>query len=356
MKKISLAAICVAMAVSSAFAGLFPARFDGLFGFKFGDRLVGSGHTVIPAGDGTLLATIEPKKPEFIFQQYFLCLIPKTNVIVGFCGASSFEPGEKSKCDKEYDSCREKVENHFKIKMKSIKQTASGVGDSMTVIRNCAFVFKDERTLAIQMLKDISGGYTIRFAAVDIKSAKSSVLEAKAIADSSSFEGLFGRKLGVKVPVSEDETKVANGLCLQVFEPEKKFLDYSTYAIQILPHSRRTCGIVAINILNERFPATECFSETCRLLEKKFNLSMTDISSNYDTSKPDEDGEQMIKAAAMTFPGSSRMISVECLKDVDENDFRVRLSALDLVLHGTLESEQKAAAKAKADAKALDAL
>ena len=344
------------MAAVSAFAGLFSAKFDGLFGFKFGDRLIGSGHTVIPAGDGTLLATIEPKKPEFIFQQYFLCLLPKTNVIIGFCGVDTFESGEKSKCDKEYDSCREMIEKHFKIKMKSINPTDSGVGDAMTVIRNCAFVFKDERTLAIQMLKDISGDYTIRFIAVDITSAKRPVQEAKTLAKSSSLEGLFGRKLGVKAPVSEDETKLANGMCLQVFEPEKKFLDFGTYVMHILPHSRRTCGIVAVNILKERFPATECFSETCRLLEMKFKVPMTDLSSNYDPNKPDEDGEQMIKVAAITFPGSSRMITVECLKDVDANDFRVRLSALDLILQGALESEQKASAKAKSDAKALDAL
>ena len=110
----------VAMTAVSAFAGLFPAKCDGLFGFKFGDRLVvGTDHTVIPAGDGTLLATIEPKKPEFIFQQYFLSLIPKTNVIIGFSGVSTFESGEKSKCDKEYDSCRETIEKYFKIKMRS---------------------------------------------------------------------------------------------------------------------------------------------------------------------------------------------------------------------------------------------
>ena len=65
-----------------------------------------------------------------------------------------------------------------------------------------------------------------------------------------------------------------------------------------------------------------------------------DVTSNYDTTKPNEkSGDQVVKVAGLVFPGSTRLIEVQCMKVVRENIFHVRVLASDNELEaGPLES------------------
>ena len=118
MKKVvSIVAMAVMAGVSSfAELPLFPMQkevgFDGLFGVKFGERMP-SNVAVTPSPDGTLLTQLEPKDPEFVFQEYYACLLPQTYVVVGFAAADTFKDGELDKCNEAYGRCRKAVEKRF---------------------------------------------------------------------------------------------------------------------------------------------------------------------------------------------------------------------------------------------------
>ena len=228
--------------------------------------------------------------------------------------------------------------------------------DQQTVLLNCGLELANKKFMMLQTIKNDPGGYTVRLIFLDIKAIQEPVEKAIKEADSlPALEGLFGKKLAARVRVSADEAVMANGMYLQCFEPEKKFLDFNLYALHILPQSRKICEIVAINDFKDRFSATACYAKVCQLMDKKFGRKMTDASSNFDSTKPDADGEQMIKCAVIVFPNSKRGIEVHCLWDVDDKVFRVRITASDLLLLNALESEKRGANK-DLDAKALDAL
>ena len=362
MKKLVSVVVLAAMTSVSSFAEsqLFKrrtvSRFDGLFGAKFGERMP-SNAAVIPAGDGTLVSELEPKEPEFVFQDYFASLLPQTHVIVGFIGVDTFKANELVKCNEAYDRCKKAVEARFGKKMTVIPPTESGVGEAQTVLRNCIVEVTNDRAVMLQSLKEASGGYLFRLFAFDAKAARTTIKQHE-MAEKSipPLEGLFGRQLGEKVPVSADETSLAEGWHFQTFEPEKKFLDFNIYAVMILPRSRKVGMVVAVQDFNERFLASECFKRVCQLLEKKFNQKMTDTSSNFSSTKPDADGEQIFKATTMSFPHSLRFIEVHCLRDVDDKVFRVRITASDQSLISALDSEKKALEREKSDKAALDAL
>lgn len=362
MKKAITIVVLAAMAGVSSFAELplftkpSQVKFDGLFGVKFGERMP-SNVPVVPSPDGTLLTEIEPKEPEFVFHDYFACILPKTYVVVGFVGVDTFQDDELEKCSKAYNRCRKAVEARFGKKMAVIPPTESGVDESQTVLSNCGAMVAGNRFVMLQSVKEASGGYIFRLIALDLKASKSAIEQFKKDAASiSPLEGLFGRRLGEKVSVSPDEEALAEGWCVQVFEPEKKFLDFDLYIVGILPKSRKTGMVAATKDFDERFEATECFTRVCQLLEKKFRQKMTDASSNFDATKPDEDGEQIFKASAMTFPNSWRYIEVHCLKDVDDKVFRVSISAYDQSLVDSLDSETKTLKREESDKAALDAL
>ncbi len=335
----------------------FGTRPNGFFGAKFGERVPASA-PVVPSGDGTLLTPLDPKQPEFSFQEYYAYILPQTRAIVGFCGADVFNGDEEDKCNEAYARKRKVIEARYNKKMITLPPVKSGVGDSMSVLRNCGVNLPGGRLVALQVTKDISGDYTLRFIALDIKACRGTVEDSRERAKTlPPLNGLFGRRLGETVAVSDEEVTLANGMCIQAFEPEKKFLDFEIYVLHVLPKSRKINAIVAVNNFKDRFDANECFTKVCQLLEIKFGQKLTDASSQFDASKPDEDGELMIKACVMSFPGSSRFIEVDFLKDVDENVFRVRISASDLLLAGALESEMRSTTRRKSDdAAALDAL
>ena len=101
MKKSALFVLLTALSVATTSVAGSTCDFNGMFGFKFGERMV-SAANAIPAGDGTLLVAIEPDEPEFIFDQYFLNILPKSKMIVGFSAISSFGTGDEVDCTKRY--------------------------------------------------------------------------------------------------------------------------------------------------------------------------------------------------------------------------------------------------------------
>ncbi len=339
----------------SSLSDIHNPRLDGLFGYKFGDRMPENA-AVLPSGDGTLLASIEPKHPEFPFQQYFACLLPQTRVIVGFTAADNFQDDEFVLCNAAYVRCKGAIEARYDKKMRYFSPGKSGLTGQQTVLLNCGLEFADKKFMMLQTIKNDPGGYILRLIVLDIKAIEEPMEKMKQKMSSlPALEGLFGQKLAARVPFSADETVLANGLCLQLFEPEKKFLDFNVYALHILPRSRKTCEILAVKDFDDRFSAIACHAKVCRLLEKKFGLKMTDAIANFDSTKPDADGEQMIKCAVIVFGESKRGIEVHCFWDVDDKTFRVRIVAIDILLVSALESEVKSANK-DSDAKAIDAL
>ena len=361
MKRLAIVVGVAAMAAMHLCAkpGLLDsarAGIDGLFGAKFGDRLSASA-AVIPSGDGTVLSPLDPKEPEFVFQEYFASAFPQTRVIVGFIGVDIFEDDELDKCNAAYNRCKAAIEKRFGKKMGNFPTPESNLVSSQTVLKNCGAELAGSRFFMLQAIKNDSGGYILRFIALDLKATKEVVAQYQQVAKSQpQLDGLFGRKLGARAPASNDEVALAGGMRIQQFEPEKRFLDFSVYGITILPQSRKICGVFAVSDFEDRFSATECFSRACSLLEKKFGQQMTDASANFDSTKPDDDGEQIFKCSAMCFMKSLRFIEVHCLKDVDDDVFRVRISAYDQSLRDALESEKRRTGVESADKDALDAL
>ena len=329
---------------------------DGFFGLKFGERIA-SDKPTIPSPDGTLICQIEPKDPEFHFETYCAFLLPKTRSVCGFVATSDFSADEKAKCQKVYQLHCQKISARFG-KMKDASDSPSPTGSDLDkVCRAGMFVVPGRMFLFVYEIKLASGGYQVRLLAADINRMRLVVEESKALASATQpLTGLLGKKLGEVCRKDEDEAAVANGAVVQVFEPEKRFLDFKTYAIQCLPKSRKVFAITAICDFEDRLDAVKCYADVSRLLEKKFGLKFADATTNFTTDRPDEDGEQMLKAAVMAFPNSMRYLEIHCLKDVDDDVFRVRFTAEDAQLMQSLDSERKALKQDRAERDALDAL
>ncbi|MBO7687614.1 MAG: hypothetical protein J6V72_14575 [Kiritimatiellae bacterium] len=361
MKRLALIAGLAVMASFPAFAksslpDTHNPRLDELFGYKFGDRMPENA-PVSPSGDGTLLATIKPKHPEFPFQQYFAYLLPQTHVIVGFAAADTFQDDEFTQCHAAYARCKKAIETRFGKKMKSFPPPQDGLADQQVDLLRCNVEFADKKVMVLHVFKNNPGGYNLRLIALDKEAIQESMEGMKQIVDSPPApEGLFGQKLAVRAPVSADEMVLA-GICVQSFEPEKKFLDFDVYLLQILPRSRKIFRIMAGKEFEDRFSAIECHAKVCRLLEKKFGQKMTDVTSNFDSTKPDAGGQQVIKCAVIAFSNPKREIMARCFWNVDDDDkiFRVQVVASDILLVNALESEIKSANK-DSDAGAIDAL
>lgn len=284
-------------------------------------------------------------------------LLPKTRSVCGYVATSDFSAEEKAKCQKVYQLHCQKISARFG-KVKDISESASPTGkDIDKVLRACAVMLQDRVALSLYEIKLGGGGYQVQLIAIDVKRSKSVVEETKSLANAMTpLAGLFGKKLGAVCRKNEDEVAIASGAVVQTFAPEKRFLGFGTYVVQCLPKSRKVFAITAVCDFEERFEAVKCYADVCRLLEKKFGLKFADATANFTTDRPDEDGEQMLKAAAMAFPGSMRFLEVHCLKDVDDGVFRVRFTAEDVELMQSLDSERKALKQDQAERDALDAL
>lgn len=329
---------------------------DGFFGLKFGERIA-SDKPTIPSPEGTLLYQIEPKDPDFHFESYWALLLPRTRSVCGFSATSDFSNEEKEKCQMVYQLHSQKILTRFgKIKDVAVSESPTG-SDLDKVLRTRVVVLKDQVIVILYEIKLGSGGYREMLSVLDVKRSKLVVEEAKAQANAiAPLTGLFGKKFGEVCRKGEDEVSIANGAVVQVFEPEKRFLDFKTYAVQCLPKSRKVFAITAICDFEDRSEAIKCYADVSRLLEKKFGLKFADATTNFKTDRPDEDGEQMMRAAAMAFPNSKRYIEIHCLKDVDDDVFRVRFSAEDLQLMELIDSESKTLKQDQAERDALDAL
>ncbi|MBR0197371.1 MAG: hypothetical protein IJQ34_04495 [Kiritimatiellae bacterium] len=361
MKKFTLALGMAVLAAISAFAFgnrsfTAPAKLTGLFGVKFGDRMP-SDKASIPSPDGTLLVVLEPKTPEFEFENYFACIHAQTRSVLGMCGINTYERDRLSTCNAAYSRTKRLIERRLGIYLEETGPVESGVGDAQVVVKSCATILSENIVVGLQTLKDQGGNLSLRFIALDLKGSQETLQKSEETAKNvSPLNGLFGRTLGQVARVSSDEIALSGGICLQAFVPDKKFLDFDTYAVHILPKSRKICAIVAVCDFKERFSATECYEKSCKLLEKKFGLTMSDLSASFNSSTPDEDGEIMLKCAAMSFPNSLRYVEVDCFKDVDDNVFRVRISASDEALVGLQETESRDRKQDSAEQDALDAL
>ena len=368
MKKLALISGLAFLAGISAFAEttnltIFRRRRCRFFGVELGERMPSDVSTAsLP--NGMLMAELEPERPEFAFQEYGALLHPKTRIVIGILGGSVFEAGERDKCDKAYARCKKMLEARFgkemeSVPLKDMAQIArSKTGELLLDPRGCRVKLGWGRGAILFTGKTDDGGHALSLLALNAGEAKAIVEKNEELAKSiPPLEGLFGRKLGEKVSPSRDEDTTEEGACIQDFNPKRRFLGFREYWVCFLPRSRKVFQIGATRDFDERLPATECFAEVCRLLEKKFKQEMEDASSDIDRTKPDEDGMLTIRLARMTFPNTWRSLEVECMKDVEEGTYTVRFIAVDEQLQDALEKEKKrTSAEKDSDAKALDAL
>jgi len=367
MKKLALISGLAFLAGISSFAetiDLTRFRRSGcrFFGVELGERMPSDVSTA-SSPYGMLMAELEPERPEFAFQEYGALLHPKTRIVIAIFGVSAFEAGERDKCDKAYARCKKMLEARFGKEMESVPSkdlaqfARSKAGMLLSDPRGCGVKLGRGRCAILVTGKTDDGGHVLSFSVSNAGEAEAVVAKNEELAKSiPPLEGLFGRKFGEKVSPSRDE-ETEEGACIQDFSPERRFLGFRDYWVCILPRSRRVFLIGADRVFDERLSATECFAEVCRLLEKKFKQEMEDASSDIDRTKPDENGMLTIRLARMTFPNAWRSLGVECVKDVEEGTYTVRIMAVDEQLQGALEKEKKrTSAEKDSDAKALDAL
>ena len=177
------------------------------------------------------------------------------------------------------------------------------------------------------------------------------------------LEGLFGRKLGEEVPISDNEIVLPNGMRFLQYEPEKKFLDFDFYAVHVLPNSRRTSHIIASKSFTDTTAAEECFNNVCQLLEKKFDNEMSDYTylAKAAIENNGEAGTAIVKAATMKFFSTS-LIEVDWKVKVDwkqNAEYQIIIDAMDLSLVYIAEQEKnefEVKQNGKRASEALDAL
>ena len=312
---------------------LWGDRLEGLFGVKFGESMP-SNAVVMPRGDGTLCAVLTPKNPEFAFQKYHAMLNSETRVVIGFIGEDIFDDAEQVKCNEAYDRSKREIEARFKKTMKDLPPTMSGISNSANVLNVCGVMLPGEKGVLLLNVKTDGGNCILNLIALDMNAAnETEAWHRQHVKSVRPLEGLFGRKLGDQIPLSKDEKLLANGLHYLAFEPEKKFLDFDIYGVYVLPKNRKTSQIAAEKSFAESLQASECFASACQLLEREFGVKAMDVTSNFDKTVPDRDGELVVKAAVMAFPDSSRFIEVCCVQVAGENGFRVRVVAYDAMLN-----------------------
>ena len=315
-------------------------RLEGLFGVKFGESMP-SNAVVIPICNGMFITNLKPMEPEFTFQEYQATLNSETRVVIGFMCMDRFGDDELAKCNEAYERSKRAVKARLKKTMKEFPPVDPGAGSPSLILRNCEVTLPGNEKVWLQIAKMKIGGYQLRFTVYDMNLAKGTLDRLRNILNTiPPLEGFLGRKFGELVPLSKEGKPMVNGRHFLGFEPEEKFLDFEYYEIHFLPKSRKTSAVVAIKKFSEISQANECFTSVCQCLEKMFGLMAMDVTSNYDTTKPNEkSGDQVVKVAGLVFPGSTRLIEVQCMKVVRENIFHVRVLASDNNLEaGPLEA------------------
>jgi len=328
--------------MGSQFESINKAKLDGMFGVEFGER-VHSDAAVIPTEDGTLMAPFEPTAPEFAFSQYLKMALPKTRVVCGIVGVTEFLGHEKEKCLAVYETYKKDIGLRYgEMAALNRKNGSSGVDGSEEVCQSvveCAA----RRIITLMIRKSAGGRYVLQLTAADIDMVEKVVKEwNQEAAELPTLEGLFGMSLGMRIEPTENEEMFANGSGVQLFTPSEPFLDFELYAIKFLPKSRVVFEITAVHTCKTRFAASEIFTKATRQIENMFKQKTTDITANFNTTGPDEIGEQRIKAAMIAFPNTWRFLFIEQVKDVDCDVCRVRVTAHDRRLFSILESEVKA--------------
>lgn len=328
--------------IEKAVKSVKKAKLDGMFGVEFGGR-VPSDVAVIPSGDGTWLVPFEPAAPELAFSGYYKIVLPKTRVVCGIAAATEFSETEKEKCLATYETYKKNIgQSYGEMATLNRKPGSYGANGSEQVCQSiveCAA----KRIITLEIVKSVGGGCMLRLCALDISMTENLFEESKqAAAELPSLDGLFGMKLGMRIEPTEKEEMLAEGYGVQLFTPDEPFLDFELYAIKFLPKSRKAYEIVAVHSCETRFAASESFESACRQMENMFKQKMTDITAYFNTTGPDEDGEQRLKAVMITFPNSLRFLLIEQVRNIDDGAFRVRITAHDKKLFDTLESEVKA--------------
>ena len=315
-------------------------RLEGLFGVKFGESMP-SNAVVIPICNGMFITNLKPMEPEFTFQEYQATLNSETRVVIGFMCMDRFGDDELAKCNEAYERSKRAVKARLKKTMKEFPPVDPGAGYPSLILRNCEVTLPGNEKVWLQIAKMKIGGYQLRFTVYDMNLAKGTLDRLRNILNTiPPLEGFLGRKFGELVPLSKEGKPMVNGRLFLAFEPEEKFLDFEYYEIHFLPKSRKTSAVVAVKKFTGSSQANECFTRVCQYLEEMFGLMAMDVTSNYDTTKPNEkSGDQVVKVAGLVFPGSTRLIEVQCMKVVRENIFHVRVLASDNELEeGPLES------------------
>ena len=315
-------------------------RLEGLFGVKFGESMPPNA-VVIPICGSMFITNLKPMEPEFTFQEYNAMLNSETRAVIGFMCSDRFGDDELAKCNEAYERSKRAVKARLKKNMKEFPPVDTGAGTPLLTLRNCEVTLPGNEKVWLEIAKMKIGGYVLRFIAFDMNLAKGPLDRLRSLENTiPPLEGFLGRKFGELVPLSKEGKPMVNGRLFLAFEPEEKFLDFEYYEIHFLPKSRKTSAVVAMKKFTESSQANECFTRVCQYLEEMFGLMAMDVTSNYDTTKPNEkSGDQVVKVAGLVFPGSTRLIEVQCMKVVRENIFHVRVLASDNELEeGPLES------------------
>ena len=315
-----------------------PVKLEGMFGVKFGER-VPSDVATLTGTDGTLVAFFEPKSPELTFIQYCKVLLPLSRVVCGIQGVTNFPDDEKDKCFETYEKYKEELGRRYGEMTTLRKKMGLSEIDGSEEVCQSIVECDGRRFINLAVQKNIDGKYQLRLVAMDTAMhEKASAEIAQAVAERIPLDGLFGRKLGERVGTSSDETRLPDGSIIQIFEPKERFLDFETYCMILLPQSRTIYGITAVHSCAKESEASECFASTVRHLEKTFKQTIMDVTANFDTAHPDENGEQTLQAAAIVFP-NVRLISVQLTKNVNEGIHFVRVIAIDQKIANTLQTE-----------------
>lgn len=313
-----------------------------LFGVRLGERLSDK-EEVASNDEGMLNSGFEPHLPTFQFETYIKTALPKTRTVVMVQGITAF--GDK------LQSAIQFYDLHAK-KLKAKYSSAINIpglpkkSDGEVSLRQLGVLGKSQNFLYLELAKLLpSEEYVVRMHLLDLQTVerlKNKISEASSV----KFEGIFGVKFGERE--LDTTTKLPNGIRFAAFTPKSTFCGFTEYVKASLPKSKRICRVVAVRECENSMEAVAGYERVADLLSRKYGRKLVEMAGGESATKPDADGELVIKQGHIAFSGNRHLL-LTYYKDTEDDSHNLRIIAEDSNLAEQLDKEIKDLRKAEDD-------
>lgn len=161
----------------------------------------------------------------------------------------------------------------------------------------------------------------------------------------SSLQGLFGVKLGERVPRGVAVEPSDEGFLMTGFEPENPEVTFQSYIKMIVPETRKVCLILAVSEFasDARDEADTFFDRTVRVLDRRLDIVL-EKDPTAGISEPEIPGVRTLRKSV--YARGQKVIYLEMVSLSSGALYRVRLGLMDVDLaRSSLDKAQKASAQ-----------